>query len=323
MPATLKGRSVLTLREFSESELNHLLDVADEAKRLKRSGVFPRRLEHKNVALLFLKPSLRTRMSFVVAAADEGAHLEFFSAEDIRFGIKESIRDVATVTGRLFDGIAFRGYGHEGVVELARHAGVPVWNALCDTYHPTQGLADMMTMREEFGSLKGLPVAYIGDGRNNQANTLIICAAKLGLNLRIVAPEQLFPAKELTSTLMQDAHPAAKLEVTSDVKRGIEGAQVVYNDVWVSMGEDALIAERARQLAGYKVTAETFALTKRPDAIYLHCLPALHDMETEFGRKHPNLHEVEDAVFYGRQSRAFELAENRMHAIKAVMVATI
>jgi len=193
MPSNLKGRSLLTLRELSAAEIQGLLDLAIEFKQLKRAGVFPRNLVNKNIALLFLKPSARTRVSFVVAASDEGAHLEMFAAEDIRFGVKESVKDIARIFGRMFDGIAFRGLEHSTIEEMARHAGIPVWNCLCDEYHPTQVLADLMTVQESFGHLRGIRMAYVGDGRNNMATTLAIGARAMGIDLRIVSPKALQP----------------------------------------------------------------------------------------------------------------------------------
>lgn len=321
MAVNLGGRSLLTLGDLTEEEILSLLDLADLLKREKRAGVHRRRLKHKNIALIFLKPSCRTRMSFVVAAADEGAHLEIFGHEEIRFGIKESPRDVARVVGRLFDGLVFRGYEHDLVRTLADSAGIPVWNGLCDLYHPTQVLADLMTIREEVGALAGTAVCYVGDGRNNQARTLAIAAARLGIDLRILGPRELLPPRDELDHLLDGS--AVEVLTTDDPDRALAGAQVVYGDVWVSMGEEHLAEKRSRLLRPYKVTHELVERTGRPDVIYLHCLPAFHDNETEFARQHPHIHEVDDDVFEGARSRVFDQAENRMHTAKALMVATV
>jgi ornithine carbamoyltransferase len=304
--------------------VGYLLESAVEFKRLKRIGVYPKNLTNKNIALIFLKASCRTRASFVVAAADEGAHLEIFAREDIRFGIKESVKDVARCFGRLFDGIAFRGYKHELVRCIAEYAGVPVWNGLCDTYHPTQILADFMTIQEEFGRVQGIKVAYVGDGRNNVVTSLLIGAAKMGVDLRIVSPQALAPAPELVNRLFSTReNPRAQITVTSDLAEGLRGCDVVYGDVWVSMGEENLTRERIALLKPYKVTTALLARTQNERAIYLHCLPALHNHETELAQEYPEILEVEDQVFEGPQSRVFDQAENRMHTIKALMVATL
>jgi ornithine carbamoyltransferase len=318
---SLKGRSLLTLGDLATDEIDHLLDLADAVKDEKRQRVFPQRLAHRNIALVFLKPSCRTRMSFVVAASDEGAHLEIFGHEEIRFGIKESPRDVARVIGRMFDGLVFRGYEHALVRTLADTAGIPVWNGLCDLYHPTQLLADLMTIRETFGRLQGTSVCYVGDGRNNQARTLVIAAARMGLDLRILAPSSLQPSSSELRELIDV--PDCSVVVTDDIDEAISGAQVVYGDIWVSMGEEALIEERVAALSPFKVTEELIGRTGRDDVIYLHCLPALHDDQTELGRRHPDLHEVSDEVFESPMSRVFDQAENRMHTAKALMIATV
>ena len=323
MPISLKGRSLLTLADFSPEEIGLMVDTAADLKAAKRSGLFPRRLANRNIAMIFEKPSCRTRASFAVAAADEGANLEVLPPEDIRFGQKESIKDISRVLGRLFDGIVWRGFAHAIVRELSEHAGVPVWNALCDTYHPTQVLADMLTVREVFGRVRGARICYVGDGRNNLARSLMIGAAKVGFDLHILAPKQLAPPEALVKDLMNEASVGAGILVTDQPKRALEGCDAVYGDVWVSMGEEALIEERIRLLRGFKVTPELMAQTGRPDTIYMHCLPALHDLATEFAREHPELREVSDEVFEHPQSRVFEQAENRMHTAKAVMVLTL
>ena len=323
MPISLKGRSLLTLRDFGAHEIEHMLDTAGDLKAAKRSGILPRRLAGKNIALIFLKPSTRTRAAFAVAAADEGANLEVLPPHDIRFGEKESVKDIARVLGRFFDGIVFRGFEHERVREIAAWAGVPVWNALCDTYHPTQVLADLLTVREVFGKIRGVRLAYVGDGRNNLARSLMIGAAKMGVDLRILAPPELSPPPELVKELMTDAAVGARILVTREPREALEGCEAVYNDVWVSMGEEHLVAERVALLRAFKVTPRLMGLTGRPDTIYLHCLPALHDNSTEFARAHPEVCEVSDEVFESPQSRVFDQAENRMHTAKAVMVLTL
>ena len=324
MKANLKGRNCLTLEEFSAREIADLLDDACALKAEKKARTFQGRLAHRNICLIFLKPSCRTRVAFAVAAADEGAHVEILAKDDIRFGVKETVKDIARVLGRMFDGIAFRGFDHAAVEALAEHAGVPVWNALSDEHHPTQALADMMILREEFGRLEGLKLAYVGDGRNNVVTSLAVASLKLGVELSIVAPPQLQPNGALMERLRRvgDGAPG-KVTVTEDARRGLDGADAVYNDVWVSMGEEALLETRIGQLRHLKVTSDLMALTGKKETIYLHCLPALHDLDTEFARAHPDAREVDDDVFEGPRSRVFEQAENRMHTIKALMVASI
>jgi ornithine carbamoyltransferase len=321
----LRGRSLVSMRGYSPAELGLLLDAADEVKARKRRAEHPRQLAGRNVALIFLKPSTRTRSAFVVAAADEGAHPEVFRAEDIRFGTSESLADIARTMGRLFDGIAFRGYDEETIERLVQHAGVPVWNALSTRHHPTQALADLMTIRELFGTLDGVPVAYVGDGRNNVARSLAVAALRSGVDLRILAPPALQPeAGELDEERAhENAAGGGSVTVTDDREAALAGAAVVYGDVWVSMGEGDRVAERIELLRDYKVTPETMALTGREDTVYLHCLPALHDLEPEFARANPDVREVADEVFESPRSRVFDQAENRMHTIKALMLLTI
>src|SRR3954471_3118273 len=317
MSADLRGRSLVSMRSHTPEEVALLLDTAADARERKRRGERPGRLAGRNIAIVFLKPSSRTRAAFVVATADEGGHPEVLRAEDIRFGVKESVRDIARVLGRMYDGIAFRGFGDDVLEALAEHSGVPVWNALTDLYHPTQALADMLTIRDEFGTLDGLAVTYVGDGRNNVVRSLGIAAAKMGFELRILAPRELqLPAAELRE--LGDAVVA-----TDDPRRALDGTAAVYNDVWVSMGEEEELERRIELLRDFKVTPELMALGGRDDTIYLHCLPAFHDMETEFARAHPDVREVDDEVFEGPRSRVFDQAENRMHTAKAVMVLSL
>ncbi len=323
MPISLRGRSLLTLRDFSADEIAHMIDTAADLKSARRAGIYPRRLVHKNIALIFLKPSARTRASFAVAAAEEGANLEVLPPADIRFGEKESVKDIARVFGSLFDGIVFRGFQHELIRELSAHAGIPVWNALCDTYHPTQVLADLLTLREAFGQIRGTRLCYVGDGRNNVVRSLMVGAAKMGVDLRVLAPRALQPSPTLVKELMTNASVGANIAVTENPADALRDCEAVYTDVWVSMGEEHLLEERVRLLEDYKVTRALMALTGRADTIFLHCLPALHDTSTEFGRQHPEACEVDDDVFECPRSRVFDQAENRMHTAKAVMVLTL
>lgn len=322
--STLKGRSLLSLREFTSVELVELLELAADLKLRASRGEHVRTLDGKNIALIFLKPSCRTRVSFVVASTQSGAHPEIFNREDIRFGIKESVRDIARVFGRVFDGVMFRGFEHATVAEFAQFAGVPVWNGLCDRYHPTQVLADLLTLQENFGDLAGLPITYIGDGRNNMAITLAIAAATLGLDLRILAPKELQPPPETITELLAGAESdRARILVTTDKAEALAGAAAIYGDVWVSMGEEDQVEERIKLLRDLKVTPELMTMTGREDSIYLHCLPALHLLDTEAARAHPDICEVDDDVFEGKQSRVFDQSENRMHTAKALMQLTI
>ena len=294
-----------------------MLDTAAEAREQKRRGERPQRLAGRNIAIVFLKPSARTRAAFVVATADEGGHPEVLRAEDIRFGVKESVKDVARVLGRFYDGIAFRGYGDDVLEALVEHSGVPVWNALTERFHPTQALADMLTVRDEFGTLEGLTLTYVGDGRNNVVRSLGIAAAKMGFELRILAPAELqLPAEEIEEI-------GGTIVATDDPRAALEGAAAVYSDVWVSMGEEDVLEDRIALLRDFKVTEDLMALSGRDDTIYLHCLPAYHDLETEFARAHPDVREVDDAVFEGARSRVFDQAENRMHTAKALMVLSL
>jgi len=320
----LKGRSLLSLREFSPAEITELLRRAAELKFRGAHGQFVPVLAGKNIALIFLKPSARTRVSFVVAATQSGAHPEIFNREDIRFGIKESVRDIARVFGRVFDGIMFRGFEHSTVVEFDRYAGVPVWNGLTDSYHPTQVLADLLTLQENFGGLEGLPVTYVGDGRNNVAITLAIAAAKVGLDLRILAPTPLQPEPEMIAQLLAERESgAARIAVTAAKDEALAGVAAVYGDVWVSMGEDDQTRERISLLRELKVTSDLMALSGREDTIYLHCLPAFHRLDTETAIANPDICEVDDDVFEAKQSRVFDQSENRMHTAKALMQLTI
>jgi ornithine carbamoyltransferase len=324
MTVELKGRSFLKLLDFTPGEIRELLALATDLKAKKKAGIRERKLDGRNIALLFEKPSTRTRCAFTVACIDEGAHPEYLGKGDIQFGKKETVADTARVLGRMFDGIEFRGFAHQTVETLAEYAGVPVWNGLTDDWHPTQFLADVLTMQEESGDLAGQTLAYVGDGRNNVAHSLMVGCAKLGMHCRIVSPEELHPEHDLVVRVEEiAATTGGSLVVTSSIDTGVASADAIYTDVWASMGEEALIAERIRTLGPYKITEKMMASTGKPGTIFLHCLPAFHNLDTEVSRQNPDIQEVEDAVFEGPQSRVFDQAENRLHTIKAVMVATL
>ena len=328
MPISLKGRQFITLKDFSPLEINYLLDLSMDLKAKKRSGVRGNLLEGKNIVLLFEKTSTRTRCAFEVAAFDEGAQVTFLS--NSQMGKKESIEDTAKVLGRYYDGIEFRGFKQETVELLAEHAGVPVWNGLTDLYHPTQILADMMTVKEHVAKpLREVKFVYVGDARNNMGNSLMIGCAKLGMHFVAVAPKELFPSEELVGEMKElAAQTGGTVELTEDIAEGVRGADVIYTDVWVSMGEEALFEERIKLLKPYQVDMEMIRKTGNTDVIFLHCLPSFHDLNTVVGK---DIHEkfgleameVTDEVFRSKHSKVFDEAENRMHTIKAVMVATI
>ncbi|MFP4481272.1 MAG: ornithine carbamoyltransferase [Thermovirgaceae bacterium] len=312
MAINLKGRHFLTLRNFSSGEIQYLLDLSASLKRKKRAGIKGSTLEGKSVALLFEKPSTRTRCAFTVACVDEGGHPEYLGKNDIQLGHKESVADTARVLGRMFDGIQFRGFSQDTVEELAKYAGVPVWNGLTDQYHPTQILADFLTIQENFGSLKGSRLVYLGDGRNNMANSLMIGSAKLGMHFAIASPKSLFPQSELVEECKALAgEMGGSISFYEDPKRAVQGAHAIYTDVWASMGEEDKLQERISLLEPYRVNAELMAATGVDDTIFLHCLPAVKG------------NEVTEDVFESKQSKVFDEAENRLHTIKAVMVATI
>jgi len=324
MAVDLKGRSFLRLLDFSADEIREFLALAADLKAKKRAGIRHQALVGMNVALLFEKPSTRTRCAFTVACVDEGAHPEYLGKNDIQFGKKETVADTARVLGRMFDGIQFRGFAHRTVEILAENAGVPVWNGLTDEWHPTQVLADVLTIEEEFGDLQGKTLVFVGDGRNNMANSLMVGCAKLGMHGRIVAPEELQPEADLVAAVAEIAgRTGGSVEVTASVEDGVAGADAIYADVWASMGEEDQISERIRLLGPYKITPELMDLSGRSDSIFLHCLPAFHNLETEVAQRYPEICEVSDEVFEGPQSRVFDQAENRLHTIKAVMVATL
>jgi ornithine carbamoyltransferase len=322
----LRGRSLLTLDELSVADLTALVDLAADLKARKRAGVRGDLLLRKNIALIFEKSSTRTRCAFTVAAADEGAQAEYLDVHDIHLGKKESIVDTARVLGRMFDGIAFRGFKQSTVETLARCAGVPVWNALTDDWHPTQVLADLLTLREQFGALQGLRMVYVGDGRNNMVNTLMIGCAMVGMHFVNCAPAVLAPDPALVARAAALAlRNGGSLTVTTDPLEGVRGAHAIYTDVWVSMGEEAQFEERVRLLKPYRIDRAMVERTGNLESgrfIFLHCLPGFHNRDTEVTRTIGEL-EVTDEVFEAPYSKVFEQAENRMHTIKALMVATL
>lgn len=327
MPVSLKGRHFLTLKHFTPQEIRYLLDLSRELKCKKRAGIRTKLLDGKSIVLIFDKTSTRTRCAFEVAAYDEGAHVTFLT--NSQMGKKESVEDTAKVLGRFYDGIEFRGYAQETVEALAKHAGVPVWNGLTDMYHPTQILADFLTIMEHVDKpLNKVKLVYAGDARNNMGNSLMIGAAKMGMHFVALAPKELWPAEDLVAEMQEVAKETrATLEFSEDLD-AVKGADVIYTDVWVSMGEEHLFEERIQQLKKYQVNMDLINRTENPDVIFMHCLPAFHDMETQVGKDvfeqfGLDAMEVTDEVFRSRHSVVFDEAENRMHTIKAIMVATI
>ena len=325
----LKGKHFLKLLDFTPEEITGLIDFAAELKAQKKQGIPHRLLEGKNIALLFEKSSTRTRCSFEVAAYDLGMHCTYLDPSGSQMGKKESIADTARVLGRLYDGIEYRGFGQEIVEDLAKHAGVPVWNGLTNEFHPTQILADMLTIREHFGTLAGKKLVFCGDARFNMGNSLMVGCAKLGMHYVACAPKELFPAPGLIEKCQKiAAETGAVLEFETDPAKAVAGADVIYTDVWVSMGEPAEVWDvRIKALLPYQVNAELMAKAGK-DAIFLHCLPSFHDLKTKVGKEMGekfgiNAMEVTDEVFESEASIVFEEAENRMHTIKAVMAATL
>lgn len=325
----LKGRNFLTLKDFTKDEIQYLIDLAASLKEKKKKGFPVDVLRGKNIALIFEKNSTRTRCSFEVAAHDLGMGSTYLDPKSSQIGKKESIKDTARVLGRIYDGIEYRGFGQEIVEELGKYAGVPVWNGLTNEYHPTQMLADLLTIQEHLGKTQGVKLVYLGDARYNMGNSLMILCAKMGMDFVACAPKKYFPNQELVEECKKFAQESGgSITLTEDVMEGTKGADVVTTDVWVSMGEpDAVWEERIRDLTPYKVTEEVMK-NAGDQAIFLHCLPSFHDLETEIGKemgKKYNLTEMEvtDQVFESPQSVVFDEAENRMHTIKAVMAATL
>jgi len=329
MGFNLKSRSFLTLMDFTTEEINYLLNLSAKLKADKYAGIFSKNLLNKNIALIFEKPSTRTRCAFVVAAYDEGAHPEYLGKGDIQLGKKETVADTARVLGRMFDGIQFRGFSHNTVTELAKYSGVPVWNGLTDKFHPTQVLADLLTIKENFGELKGKKLCFVGDGRNNMANSLMIGAAKMGMDFRILAPSELFPQPELVKECKKIAQETdGKITLSSDINQAVKEADVIYTDVWVSMGEEAEYEKRIALLKLYQVNSKMMSATGKKSTIFLHCLPAFHNRDTIVGedvyqKYNLDAMEVTEDVFESSQSKVWDEAENRVHTIKAVMVATL
>lgn len=327
----LKQRSFLTLKDFTGKEIRFLLRLASDLKAAKRGGFERKRLEGKNLALIFEKSSTRTRSGFEVAAYDQGAHVSYIGPHDSQLGHKETVKDTARVLGRMYDGIEYRGFGQEEVAELAAHAGVPVWNGLTDEYHPTQVIADFMTMREyTHKHLSDIRFCFLGDARNNVAHSLMVGAAKVGMELRLAAPEGLHPVEsELAYCRKLAAETGARISVSGSVEDAARACDFVYTDVWVSMGEaDFVWEERIRLLEPYRVTREVMNVTGNRHAKFMHCLPAFHNSDTEVGRRIQEKFglsemEVTEEVFESEASIVFDQAENRMHTIKALLVATV
>ena len=326
---SLAGKSFLKLLDLTPQEIGALIDMAAELKQKKKANISHDVLRGKNVALIFEKTSTRTRCSFEVAAHDLGMGVTYLDPTGSQIGKKESIADTARVLGRMYDGIEYRGFGQEIVETLAKYAGVPVWNGLTNEFHPTQILADFLTIREHFGKLKGIKLVYMGDARYNMGDLLMVGCAKMGLDFVACAPEKYFPDAKLIETFRAiAAESGATLSFISDPAEAVKGANVIYTDVWVSMGEPAQVwEERIRDLSPYQVNAALMAKAA-PDCVFMHCLPAFHDLNTGIGREISekygiNEMEVTDEVFESPASIVFDEAENRMHTIKAVMLATL
>ena len=328
--SVFQGRSLLAEKDFTSAEIQYLVDFGLHLKALRHNNIPHRYLEGKNIALLFEKSSTRTRAAFTTAAIELGAHPEYLGANDIQLGKKESVEDTAIVLGRMFDGIEFRGFKQADVEGLAKYSGVPVWNGLTDEWHPTQMIADFMTVKENFGHLRGLTLTYVGDGRNNMANSLLVTGSMLGVNVHIVAPKELQPTEEVVEFAQKFASDTgAQPMVTDDIKAGVKGSNVIYTDVWVSMGETNW-EERVKLLKPYQVNMDMMRATGTPDdqLIFMHCLPAFHDTNTKYGEEVKEQYgitemEVTDEVFRSKYARHWDEAENRKHSIKAIMAATL
>ncbi|MBQ9833080.1 MAG: ornithine carbamoyltransferase [Clostridia bacterium] len=327
MAVCLKGRSFLTLKDYTPEEIMHLLMLAKELKAKKKSGIRDKLLDGKNIVLIFDKTSTRTRCSFEVACADEGGHSTFLT--NSQMSSKESLEDTAKVLGRFYDGIEYRGFSQKLVEDLAKFSGIPVWNGLTDEYHPTQILADMLTIMEHCDKpLNEVKFVYVGDARNNMGNSLMIGAAKMGMDFVAVAPKELFPNEALVEEMRELAkETGASITLTENIA-DVKGADVIYTDVWVSMGEEDQYEQRIKMLEPYRVTMDMIKATENENVLFLHCLPSFHDLETEVGRRIYEEYglkelEVTDEVFRSRHSVVFDEAENRMHTIKAVIVATL
>ena len=328
MAVNLKGKSFLTLMDFTPQEIRYLLDLAHDLKAKKGAGIHNEILKGKNIVLLFEKASTRTRCAFEVACLDEGAHVTFLDSGSSQMGKKESLEDTAKVLGRFYDGIEYRGYEQKVVEDLARYSGVPVWNGLTDVDHPTQILADLLTIEEHCQkALNKVKVVFCGDTRNNMSYAWIYGCAKMGMHFVACGPQELAPDQEILDKVGALAKETGAIVEFSSDDACLKGADVIYTDVWASMGEEGLIPERVRLLTPYRVTMETLAKTENPDVIFLHCLPSFHDFETKMAQKQKesghDIREVTDEVFRSRHSVVFDEAENRMHTIKAVLAATL
>ncbi len=331
MAFNLRNRNFLKLLDFTPKEINFMLDLAKDLKKAKYTGTEVQRLKGKNVVLLFAKDSTRTRCAFEVAAMDQGAGVTYLGPSGSQMGKKESMADTARVLGRMYDGIEYRGFGQEIVETLAEHAGVPVWNGLTDEYHPTQILADFLTMQEHIDKpLNQVSFAYLGDARNNMGNSLMVGAAKMGMDFRAVAPKSCHPSKELVAQCEEIAKTTgAKITLTESVEEGVKGVDFLYTDVWVSMGEpEEVWAKRIEEMKPYQVNMDMIKKTGNPNVKFMHCLPAFHDENTTVGKEIAEKFgigemEVTDEVFESAHSIVFDEAENRLHTIKAVMVATL
>ena len=328
MSINLLGRSFLTLRDYTKEEIEFLLDLSMKLKKKKKEGIKGDLLEGKNIVLLFEKTSTRTRCAFETAAYDEGAHATFLT--NSQMGKKESLEDTAKVLGRMFDGIEFRGFSQKTVEDLSRFSGIPVWNGLTDLYHPTQFLADFLTIRENTDKdYNDIKLTFVGDARNNVSNSLLIGCAKLGVNFAVAAPKELWPEKELLEDMEKKAQKnGSTILISDDIEEAVKGSDAVYTDIWVSMGEEDKFEERIRLLKDYQVNMEMMKMTENPDVIFLHCLPSFHDLNTTIAREVHEKYglkemEVTDEVFRSEFSKVFDEAENRQHTIKAVMCATL
>ena len=321
----LYNRSLMRMTSFTDEEMLSLIDLAAQLKARRAAGIRGDLLHRKNVALIFEKSSTRTRNSALIAIRDEGGNAEYLTRPDIHFGKKESVKDTARVLGRIYDGILFRGFAQKTVEDLAKYSGVPVWNGLTDDYHPTQILADLLTIRENFGTLENCTVAYVGDGRNNVANSLMMGCAKAGVRYVCCTPKELWPEERVLAEAEAVARRnGADVRVFDDPVKGVKGANVLYTDVWVSMGEEAKTAERIKLLSPYQVNMDLMRATGNIDGrlLFLHCLPAFHDHETDVTRESGAL-EVTDEVFESKYSKVFDESENRMHTIKALFVSAL
>lgn len=318
----VKNNSFLKEIDFTKEELNDLIDLGLKFKELKKARIPHKYLEGLNIALIFEKASTRTRSAFTVAGQDLGMNVTYLGSGEIQLGKKESVIDTAKVLGSMFDGIEYRGFKQEDVEALAEYSGVPVWNGLTDTWHPTQMIADFMTLKEHFGKLEGLTIAYIGDGRNNMANSLLVTSAILGVNVKIIAPVDLQPEDEIVA-IAEQYNNGAELTITDDVT-AVKAVDMLYTDVWVSMGEEVDFKERIDLLLPYQINADLLAKAENPNLVVMHCLPAFHDLNTEIGKEIYETYglaelEITDKVFQEHSSTIFQEAENRMHSIKAIM----